>query len=164
MINQCNNRRSLSYLLFCEEVQSLQYSRTKQSLWLAKDNIAYCAHIQKAAVCWCALLIINWLCMLFTFSGCGVHYTIWICTVGFLYPCSKMLGEGWKLLDHCTSMDMKSSSRCLCGLELHSCVKKKKKKKKEKNRFLAPSGSVCKLPFCAYGYCLSVKITRRTRW
>ena len=46
---QSNNRRNLIYLLFCEAVQSLQYSRTKQSLWLAKDTVR-CARIHQAAV------------------------------------------------------------------------------------------------------------------
>ena len=65
----------------------------------------------------------------------------------FLYSYSKTLDEESKLLDHCTftseteQNDMKSGSKCLCGFELHGCVKK------EGRFFFVSSGSVCKLPF-----------------
>ena len=75
----------------------------------------------------CYLELIDCACSLRSLGVASI--TLCVCTVAFLYPYSKTLDKGWKLLDHCTSMseteqnDMKISSKCLCGFELHSYVK-----------------------------------------
>ena len=137
---QSNNRRNLSYLLFCEEVQSLQYSGTKQSPWLAKDTARYVhVYTKQLFVGVRYLELIDCACSLRSLGVASI--TLCVCTVAFLYSYSKTLDEGWKLLDHCTSTseteqnDMKSSSRCLCGFELHGCVKKEEEEEGEKAIF-----------------------------
>ena len=161
---QSNNRRNLP---FCKEVQSLQYSGTKQSLWLAKDTVR-CARIHPAAVSRHVLFKTVCTCSLRSLGVASI--TLCVCTVAFLYSYSKTLDEGWKLLDHCTSTseteqnDMKSSSKCLCGFELHGCVKKERTRRRRKSDFRYRPVPCVNYLFVHMDRLSKCKITCRTRW
>ena len=112
---------------------------------------ACCAHIHQTSVCRHALFRINWLHTLFTFSGCGIHYTMCMYGSVFCTRTRKHLTKDKKTtgpLHFYVWNRTKLYEKLFMWLRVTRMHKERKKKKEEeeKKRFLVPSGTICKLP------------------